>query len=98
MSSPVAITITALAFLPSFRIAYTLPAVRVPTKSVPFSPSAMERASSTPCAKIVISNPGGSFTRSSGSFDWAIASAATDATRNERAMAIVFMVGRGRAR
>ena len=46
-----------------------LPALRVPTKSVPFPPSAME-ARPRACAKIVICEAGGSFTRSSGSRSW----------------------------
>src|SRR3954462_14926349 len=40
-------------------MAYTLPASRLPTNTVPFEPRVMDRASLTPEAKILISKPGG---------------------------------------
>jgi hypothetical protein len=39
---------------------------RVPTNTVPFLPSAMDRALARPSAQIAILNPGGSFTLSRG--------------------------------
>src|SRR6185295_6061873 len=50
---------TATARLPPGGTAYTVPAL-VPTKSVPRSPSASERACSSPLAYTLMRNPGGS--------------------------------------
>src|SRR5471030_2430200 len=89
MFMPLAIVVTWMAFFPSCWIAYTLPAVMVPTKSVPLSPRAMERAFGTLSAKTVISNPGGSLMRSKGfGWPWAIEAAA----RARQATARRFMV------
>jgi hypothetical protein len=51
---------------PRSTTAYTLPAKRVPTKIVPRSPRASERAFEMPLAHSSIVNPGGSFTLSVG--------------------------------
>ena len=82
-----AIVITCVAFFPSCLMAYTFPAVRVETKSVPSSPSAMERASFTPSANTSIWNPGGSLMRSSSMRAVAAVHASSDTAR----AATVFM-------